>query len=136
MNKYHTPVLLKEVINLLQVAKGEKYIDATIGGGGHTREIIKFGGIVLGIDQDQDAIDYIEKNFQFSISNFQLKLVNGNFRDLKEIAISNNFNQVSGIVLDLGVSSYQIDTKERGFSFLKEGPLDMRMDKSSPINAE
>lgn len=136
MNNYHTSVLLKEVMDFLQVRKGKKYIDATLGGGGHTREILSRGGIVLGIDFDQDALNYVEKNFKFQISNFKLTLVKGNFVDLEEIARLKNFTKAEGILFDLGVSSHQIDTAQRGFSFLKEGPLDMRMDKDSSLTAE
>jgi len=136
MNNFHTPVLLKEVIELLQVNPGEKFIDTTIGGGGHTKEILSRGGIVLGIDLDQEALDYVEKNFKFQISNFKLTLARGNFKDLDEIARLKNFTKVKGILFDLGVSSHQIDTPQRGFSFLREGPLDMRMDKNSSVTAE
>lgn len=136
MNKFHIPVLLQEAIEFLQVKKNEKYIDATLGGGGHTKEILTRGGIVLGIDVDQDALDYVEKNFKFQILNFKLILAKGNFRDIEKIAHLHNFGEVSGILFDLGISSHQIDTPERGFSFLKEGPLDMRMDKDLGVTAE
>ena len=135
MNNFHTSVLLKETIDFLQVKKGGKYIDATLGGGGHTLEIIKRGGIVLGIDFDQEALDYVERNFKFQISNFKLTLAKGNFKNLEEIAHSNNFNKVKGIIFDLGVSSYQLENGKRGFSFLKGGPLDMRMDKELGVKA-
>lgn len=136
MNNYHTPVLLKEVLELLQVEPGKQYIDATLGGGGHTEAILSLGGRVLGIDVDEDSISYVQKKSESWIKNQQLTLAKGNFKDLSEIAHLNNFNRVSGILFDLGISSHQIDSPERGFSFLKEGPLDMRMDKSSPVTAE
>lgn len=133
MNDYHTPVLLKEVLDLLQVKKGKKYIDATIGGGGHTEQILKNSGQVLGIDTDTDAIEFVKNR----LHDFKdLVLEKGNFNNLKEIALSKKFNPVSGILFDLGVSSKQIDTPERGFSFLRNGPLDMRMDKDSHITAD
>lgn len=135
MNNFHTPVLLKETIDLLQVKKGEKYIDSTFGGGGHTAEILKRGGIVLGIDVDQDAIDYVNKNYKLQITNNKLKIAKGNFRNLKEIAHLNNFDKVKGIIFDLGVSSHQLEEGERGFSFSKSGPLDMRMDKTLEVKA-
>ncbi len=128
MSNFHTSVLLKEAIDLLQVKKGGKYIDATLGGAGHALEIIKRGGIVLGIDCDEEALNYVEKNFK-------LTLAKGNFRDLEEIARLNNFNKVSGIIFDLGVSSFQLENGKRGFSFLKGGPLDMRMDKELGVKA-
>lgn len=132
---FHTPVLSKEIIDLLLVKRGKKYIDATIGGGGHTREILKRGGVVLGIDIDQEAIDYVQKKFKFQISNGKLRAVRGNFRDIDKIAHSHNFDKVAGIVFDLGVSSHQIEESQRGFSFAKEGPLDMRMDKGLELKA-
>ncbi len=135
MNKFHTPVLLKEVIGFLQVKKGKKYIDATLGGAGHTEEVLRLGGIVLGIDVDEDALEFVKKNFKFQISNSELLPVKGNFRDLNKIARLNNFDKVSGILFDLGVSSFQIDSGQRGFSFSKGGPLDMRMDKDLSVTA-
>jgi 16S rRNA (cytosine1402-N4)-methyltransferase len=136
VNDFHTPVLLKEVAGLLQVSPGKKYIDATIGGGGHAGVILSLGGKVLGIDADQDALDYVKGNLEFRIQNSELILKKGNFRDLEKIAHSKNFDSISGILFDLGFSSYQIDSPKRGFSFLRNGPLDMRMDKSSSLTAE
>ncbi len=137
MSDFHTPVLLKEVIEGLKVARGRRYIDATIGGGGHSIEILKRGGIVLGIDVDQEAIDYTNDNFKFQISNFKygrnLTLVRGNFRDIDKIARLKGFDKVWGILFDLGVSSHQLEDPSRGFSFQKSGPLDMRMDKSQNL---
>ncbi len=137
MNNFHKPVFLKEVIEFLRIEKGKNYIDATIGGGGHTSEILRLEGKVLGIDQDQEAIEYLERNFQFPISNFQLTLAQGNFRNIDQIARleakqahSQGFDKVSGIIFDLGVSSHQLDSGTRGFSFTKDAPLDMRMDRS------
>lgn len=132
---YHIPVLLKETINGLAIKKGEKYIDATVGGGGHTREILKRGGIVLGIDTDPEALEYIEENFKFQISNFKLKLAHGNFAHLEEIALKNGFAQVAGILFDLGVSSHQLETEDRGFSFNTNAALDMRMDPNLQVTA-
>ncbi len=135
MNNFHTPVLLKETVDLLQVKKGEKYIDATLGGGGHTEEILRLGGKVLGIDVDQEALDFVKKKLEFRIQNAELILAKGNFKDLEKIAHSNSFNKVSGIIFDLGVSSYQLENAKRGFSFLKGGPLDMRMDETLGVKA-
>ncbi|QQG40447.1 MAG: 16S rRNA (cytosine(1402)-N(4))-methyltransferase RsmH [Candidatus Levyibacteriota bacterium] len=125
METYHIPVLLQEVISYLNPHNGKKYIDATLGGGGHTGEILRRGGIVLGIDIDQDAIKYVQENLK---NLKQLTLARGNFRNIGEIARLHGFNRVSGILFDLGVSSHQFDTAERGFSFQKDAPLDMRMD--------
>jgi 16S rRNA (cytosine1402-N4)-methyltransferase len=136
VNDFHEAVLLKEVLAHLQINTGGKYIDATIGGGGHTQAILSQGGKVLGIDQDQDSLDFVQKRLGKEIKNQELLLEKGNFRELDRIARLKNFTEVDGILFDLGVSSYQINTAERGFSFLKEGPLDMRMDKDSPVTAE
>lgn len=134
-NFHHIPVMLNEVIENLQIKDGEKYIDATLGGGGHTKEILKHGGKVLGIDQDQDALDFVKEDQKESISNNNLTIAKGNFRDLTDIARKNNFTDISGILMDLGVSSYQLDTVGRGFSIKHEDILDMRMDKSSELSA-
>jgi 16S rRNA (cytosine1402-N4)-methyltransferase len=135
MSDYHRSVLLHETIDWLQVEAGKKYIDATLGGGGHTAAILERGGYVLGIDQDQEALDEVKRNFQFSISNFQLRLAKGNFKDIDRIGRDNGFKNIAGIVFDLGVSSHQFDQPERGFSFQKEGPLDMRMDLEQKVKA-
>lgn len=130
MSNFHIPVLLKETIDLLQVKKGKKYIDATIGGGGHSLEILKRGGKVLGIDCDQEAIDYVRNQRLESKDWEELTLTLGNFKDIDKIALLKGFDKVTGIIFDLGVSSYQLEKAQRGFSFQKEGPLDMRMDAS------
>lgn len=112
--KKHTPVLVDEVLQGLDVREGKRYIDATYGFGGHSREIEKRGGVVLGIDADADA-----------------DAIHGNFRDIEKIASVNGFNEVDGVLFDLGVSSHQLDTPERGFSFrFPNAPLDLRMDPS------
>ncbi len=139
MSDFHTSVLLKEVVEFLNVEKGGKYIDATLGAGGHSFEIIKYGGIVLGIDWDQDALDYVKEKLKTQNSRLKtrepLTLVRGNFSDLDKIANANGFKKVSGIIFDLGISSYQLDNKERGFSFEGDSKLDMRMDKSLKVTA-
>lgn len=115
MNGYHIPVLLNEVIEALEIKPGNKYIDCTYGGGGHFRAIQAAGGIVLGIDQDLEAHAPVQ----------------GNFAHLQKIAVKAGFDQVDGILMDLGVSSHQLETDYRGFSFNREAKLDMRMD---PVN--
>src|SRR3989344_2279513 len=135
MNDFHKPVLLQEVIDFLRVKRGSKYIDTTLGGGGHSKKILEQGGIVLGIDQDEDAIQFVKKNFKFEILNFKLVLVKGNFKNIDEIAHLKGFDKVSGILFDLGVSSFQLENPQRGFSYQKEGPLDMRMDKKLKVQA-
>ncbi|MEM4271222.1 MAG: 16S rRNA (cytosine(1402)-N(4))-methyltransferase RsmH, partial [Candidatus Pacearchaeota archaeon] len=133
---FHTPVLRKEVLSFLQVKNGDKYIDATLGGGGHTREILIRGGIVLGIDQDEDAIKFIKENFKKEILESRLTVFKGNFDHIDEIARLKNFTKVSGIIFDLGLSSHQLRDGTRGFSFQKDAPLDMRMDKDLQVTAE
>lgn len=137
---YHTPVLRKEIIEALRVESGKKYIDATAGGGGHGVEIVRRGGILLGIDTDKEAIRETEKKLKLETLKLKIKqdwkLVQGNFRDIKRIAIENGFHKVDGILFDLGVSSNQLDTPERGFSYRFSGaPLDMRLDQSQGITA-
>ncbi|MFH1840796.1 MAG: 16S rRNA (cytosine(1402)-N(4))-methyltransferase RsmH [Candidatus Shapirobacteria bacterium] len=135
MKNYHVPVLLKEVIESLQVEAGEKYIDATLGGGGHSEAILQLNGRILGIDQDPEAIKAAGKRFSSACPKAFWQLARGNFRRLCEIALAHDFGEVSGIVFDLGVSSHQLETARRGFSFKLEGPLDMRMDPELKVTA-
>lgn len=140
ISTYHKTVLLQETVDLLNVKSGEKYIDATLGGGGHAGAILDRGGIVLGLDADQDAIDYVQeelriKKQELRFDKANLILAKGNFRDIDKIATQAGFEKVKGVVFDLGVSSHQIDTPVRGFSFQSTGPLDMRMDKDLSVKA-
>ena len=130
---YHTPVLLKEAISFLDIKPGQKYIDATAGGGGITAAILERGGKVLAIDWDEEAVNYLISR-KFAKAD-KLTLVRGNFSQIDEIGKRFGFGKVSGIVFDLGVSGHQLDKAERGFSFAKAGPLDMRMDKSLAVAA-
>jgi 16S rRNA (cytosine1402-N4)-methyltransferase len=132
---YHKSVLLEEALKGLNISSGHRYIDATLGGGGHTAEIINRGGIVLGIDADSDSIEYVSRNLESKIENQELKLAIGNFSEIDRLAKENGFDRVSGILFDLGVSSHQIDKPARGFSYLKSGPLDMRMDQRLGVKA-
>ena len=128
---YHTPVLLTDAVELLAVQPGKKYIDGTVGGGGHAAEIIKRGGILLGIDTDREAIAFTRQRLGTNVT-----LVQGNFRDIEKIAKENGFNQVHGILLDLGVSSHQLDTRERGMSFrFADAPLDLRLSQGEGESA-
>lgn len=127
MNTFHTPVMVAEALDGLDVQEGKRYIDATVGGGGHSIEIVKRGGIVLGIDQDPEAVEFAKQHIKG-------KIVQGNFRDIEKIAQENGFDEADGILFDLGVSSHQIDTPERGFSFrYPDAPLDLRMDPGQGI---
>lgn len=132
MNDFHIPVLLQESAEYLRVKEGKHYIDATLGGGGHTKELLRRGGRVLGIDVDSNAINFVKER----LKNDAVTLVLGNFRDIKEIAQKNGFENVDGILFDLGVSSHQLDTPDLGFSFKDDGPLDMRMDKNLAVTAK
>lgn len=135
---YHVPVLVEEVICAMEIEEGNEYIDATLGGGGYTKEILKRGGRVLAIDQDPDAIEYAKKTLEKEFKREQVQCIQGNFREIREIAKRNGFVDIKGIVFDLGVSSHQLDTPERGFSYrYSEANLDMRFDhRSSARGAE
>ncbi len=135
INFSHTPVLLDTAVDSLNVKQNGKYIDATLGGAGHTKEIIKRGGLVLGIDQDQDAINHVVSTLSTDLRDGNLLIVKGNFRDIEDIDRENNFNEVDGILFDLGVSSYQLDNGERGFSIKHNEKLDMRMDRGQVLSA-
>ncbi len=139
-NAFHLPVLLRETIEGLSVTRNKKYIDATLGGGGHSLEIIKAGGTLLGIDQDKEAIIYFTKllhknNLQSLLGN-KIFLVHDNFVHLKKITENIRFNEISGILFDLGLSTYQINDTTRGFSYLNTQELDMRMDTRTSLTAK
>ncbi|MEW6481528.1 MAG: 16S rRNA (cytosine(1402)-N(4))-methyltransferase RsmH [bacterium] len=123
-----------EVLNILDVAEDRWYVDCTIGLGGHSKAILEKGGCVIGIDQDIEALEMATESLSFWKERVIFK--KGNFRNIKEILSSIGIDSVSGFLYDLGISSYQIDNPERGFSFMSDYPLDMRMDKTNPINAE
>ena len=121
----HVPVLLKETVDGLEVKKGGRYVDGTFGRGGHSREIVRRGGEVLGIDRDDAAV----------AAAGDLKVVKGNHGELERIVHGYGWDEVDGVLLDLGVSSPQLDEAGRGFSFLRDGPLDMRMDRTGGVTA-
>ncbi len=129
---FHKTVLLKESIEALNIKPTLRYIDGTLGGGGHAKAILEKGGQVLAIDLDQDAISHVSK---LLAKPQNLKTVQGNFRNIDKIAKSEGFDKVSGIILDLGVSSHQIDDEARGFSYQKNSALDMRMDRKGAVKA-
>jgi 16S rRNA (cytosine1402-N4)-methyltransferase len=126
MNTYHIPILVDEIVTGLRVEKGKKYIDATVGGGGHALEIVKHGGILLGIDADRDAIEYAKER----LKNFgNWTIVQGNFRDIEKIAHREGFGGADGVLFDLGVSSHQLDDPAKGFTYREDDSrLDMRFD--------
>jgi len=135
-NDEHHPVLLAEVIQALNIEPNGKYIDCTFGRGGHSQEILKnlgSNGKLLALDQDLQAIEFGKEKFS-NESRIILKHIN--FSQIVEVAQQNNFaQQVNGIFFDLGVSSPQLDNPERGFSFMHDGPLDMRMNTAEGLNA-
>jgi len=139
---YHRSVLLGEAIDALEVKRDEWYLDCTLGDGGHSLEIIKRDGKVVGIDTDPEALARAQKRFsEEGIKEDRFKLVLGNFRDLKNLLPASQRGEqtetkFAGVLFDLGVSSLQLETPERGFSFGKEGPLDMRMDPSLQVQAK
>ena len=136
MVSFHTPVMLEKVLQSLRCKPGGIYVDGTLGGGGHARAILENtapDGLLIGIDRDDDALLESEKRLQpFGQRKI---LIKGNFADIGEILTNLNIGKVDGILLDLGVSSHQLDTADRGFSFSLDAPLDMRMDQSSRYRA-
>ena len=133
----HASVMLNEVLENLKIKPDGIYVDGTLGGGGHTFQIaarLTEGGRVLGIDQDADAIAAATKHLR--VYEDRATLVRDNFENMANILHELGIAGVDGILLDLGVSSYQLDTEERGFSYAADAPLDMRMDRDSAISAK
>lgn len=130
----HKPVLLNEVIDGLNIKPDGIYVDCTMGGGGHSSVIASHltTGRLIGFDRDEDAVNVCREKFK---NNKNVSVVRANYKDAPDILISMGINKVDGVLIDLGVSSYQIDNGERGFSFLHEGKLDMRMDREQPLSA-
>lgn len=131
----HKPVMLKECIDGLEIKENGIYVDGTLGGAGHSREIVKKlkSGQLIGIDRDLEAIEAAKNNLK-EFGN--VKYVHGNHDDIKNILENLQIQKVDGILLDLGVSSYQLDERNRGFSYLGENELDMRMDKTQKLTAK
>ncbi len=133
----HKPVMLNEVMSFIKPGKGDIIVDATIGAGGHSCEILKMiepDGLLIGIDKDAEILK-VAGRYLSKISD-SYKLYQADYVDLDYILNKLEISKVQGILLDLGVSSLQLDSVERGFSFIKEGPLDMRMDRSQGKTAE
>ena len=132
----HKPVLLEETINGLNIKKDGIYVDGTLGGAGHSKQILKQlspKGLLVGIDRDEEALCAAKEN----LKEFQnVKYVHGNHDEIEEILENLGIEEVDGILLDLGVSSYQLDERERGFSYLGNNELDMRMDKTQKLTAK
>lgn len=132
----HKSVLLNETIESLNIKPDGIYVDGTLGGGGHSLEICKRlgeGGRLIGIDQDEDAIEAATK--RLGEYKDKITIVHSNYNNIKSVLNNLGIDKVDGIVLDLGVSSYQLDNPERGFTYREDVPLDMRMDKDSSMTA-
>ena len=136
----HISVLSRELIDSLNLKQGDLVIDCTTGGGGHSAKILEKilpGGKLLAFDQDQDAIKHLEKKFSKEIEEGSVLLEKTSFSSLETLAEKHGFTgNTASIIADIGVSSHQIDTGERGFSFQQEGPLDMRMDQEETLTAK
>lgn len=135
MEFYHNPIMLKEVLEGLNINPSGIYLDCTLGGAGHSEEILKLlnaRGLLIGIDKDDDAIAYSSQR----LKGYNNKLiVKSDFKDVKRVLDEHNIEAIDGALIDLGISSHQIDDGARGFSFLREGRLDMRMDKTQELSA-
>jgi 16S rRNA (cytosine1402-N4)-methyltransferase len=131
----HETVLLNEAVASLQLKKAGIYVDGTLGGGGHSKLILNQlkNGFLYAFDQDQFAIDYA-KDVLKAYKNFEI--IKSNFRDIKNQLNQRNIEKVDGILLDLGLSSFQIDDEKRGFTYLKDTKLDMRMNQNQELTAE
>ncbi len=136
MEYVHRPVLLNETIEALNIRPEGIYLDGTIGGGGHSYEIAKAltgGGRLIGIDQDEEAVRAAKERLREFED--RVTIVHDNYANYESVLNSLGIDLIDGIVLDLGVSSYQIDNPERGFSYMTDSPLDMRMDATAALSA-
>ncbi len=135
MSFLHIPVLLNETINGLNIQENGIYVDGTAGGGGHSAEILSHlkEGKLISIDQDPDAIRHVKERFKDNPNSI---IVKGNFSDMKELLNARGIYCVDGVMLDIGVSSHQLDVAERGFSFHEDALLDMRMSQEGACAAD
>ena len=134
LEHYHETVLLEESVHFMAPAKGKVLMDGTLGGGGHTEKMLEAGAIVYGVDRDPEALEYASRRLARFGDRF--RPVKGNFADALELMQQQGVDKVDGVLVDLGVSSRQFDEASRGFSFSKEGPLDMRMGDTGPTAAD
>ena len=133
----HTSVLLRETVDAVVTNPAGVYVDCTLGGAGHAHavgEMLAPEGMIIGLDQDEDALKVARE--RLSDLTCRVLTIPTNFSNLKNALQEQGIYEVDGFIFDLGVSSYQLDTPERGFSYMNDGPLDMRMDKTSPLTAE
>jgi 16S rRNA (cytosine1402-N4)-methyltransferase len=124
-SSFHEPVLLREIVSALQPAPGKIFLDGTVGGGGHSLALLDAGASVIACDQDPEAL--AEASKRLAVYSGRVRFVESNFADVVDQLQNFGVTEFDGILLDLGVSSHQLDTPARGFSFLENGPLDMRM---------
>lgn len=127
---YHVPIMAEQVVSGLRVERGKLYLDATLGGGGHTQAILDAGGSVVAIDRDGEAINYCKAHVTGDVT-----YISGQYENAKALLNAHGITKISGAVMDCGVSSHQLDEGERGFSYMREGALDMRMDRSQKLTA-
>src|SRR5687768_2877047 len=137
MHFEHTPVLLQQVVEGMALGPGAQWADCTLGGAGHALALLEAtspDGRLLGIDADADALSAAERRLRAALGEAfaaRVALAHAHNDALAEVARANGFDRLDGALFDLGVSSYQLDTAERGFSFQHDGPLDMRLDQTS-----
>src|SRR2546427_10386204 len=132
----HTPVLAEEVIQFLNPRPGGFFIDVTVGAGGHSRVILELtapDGKLLAIDQDESALT--QAGQELAVFGPRVVFVHANFREVAQVAAAHGFSGCDGVLADIGISSMMVDDPSRGFSFMREGPLDMRMDRTQPLTA-
>ena len=132
----HIPVLYREIMEIMAPKAGETFVDCTLGGGGHSKGFLERtapNGRLIGIDQDLEALDAAKKNLaQFGE---RVSYIHSNYENLSEILVKEAPEGVDGILFDIGVSSHQLDDAERGFSYMHDAPLDMRMDQTKDFSA-
>lgn len=134
---HHVPIMVSEVLALLEPSRGGIFVDGTLGGGGHAEAVLSAlpeTGRLIGIDRDDEALR--AAGARLSRFGDRFTAIKGNFFDMKELLAARGVDKVDGILLDLGVSSHQLDVRERGFSYKAEAPLDMRMDQSASLTAK
>ncbi len=134
--KLHVPVMLGEVLDSLKLEPGKIIVDATLGTGGHAAEILKKitpNGRLIGIDRDENSLAVCRKRLEEFRDH--VEFVHANFADIDQVLAGLKIDKIDGIIFDLGISSFQLQDAQRGFSFQQEGPLDMRLDKTSYISA-
>ena len=136
MSEYHAPIMVEEVLTLLAPGRGGVFVDGTLGGGGHAEAVLKelpSGSRLFGIDRDGEAI--AEASTRLSPFGDRFRALRGNFFDMTRLLKEQGIEKADGILMDLGVSSHQLDAPERGFSYHNEAPLDMRMDETAGLTA-